>query len=121
MNFKQAPEFAKELKKFSRKWRSLPIDLEALQKVVVTLYKGANSIPAKQIRESFFATKKGAVLRVVSEECEVVKIRLDCSDLNKDMLRVIYIQSQNDVLLIELYVKSEKSREDNLRIKKYIA
>lgn len=120
MNFDQAPEFTKELKKFSKRWRSLPADLEVLQKAILTFYKGANSIPAKQIRESFFATKKGAVLTTVSENCEVVKIRLDCKDLNKDMLRVIFIQSEDNIFLVELYPKNEKSREDSARLQKYL-
>lgn len=95
-------------------------DLEVLQKAIVTLYKDANGIQAQHIRESFFATKKGAVLRVVSENCEVVKIRLDCSDLNKDMLRVTFIQSENNILLVELYAKNQKAREDSSRLQKYL-
>ena len=120
MNFSQTPEFAKELKKLSKKWRSLPADLAVLQKVITTLYMGANGVPASHIRETFFATKKGAILRTVSENSEVVKIRLDCSDLNKDMLRVTFIQSEEAVLLVELYAKNQKAREDTERIQKHL-
>ena len=120
MNFDQAPEFTKELKRFSKKWRSLLADLKILQKAIVTLYKGANGLPAQHIRESFFATKKGVVLRVVSENCEVVKIRLDCIDLNKDMLRVTFIQYRDNILLVELYAKNQKAREDSARLQKYL-
>lgn len=120
MDFEQTPEFAKELKRFSKKWRSLPIDLEVLQKAVITLYQGAGRIPASHIRETFFATKKGAVLRSVSESCEVVKIRLDCRDLNKDLLRVTFIQIGQAILLIELYAKNQKAREDAARLQKYL-
>ena len=120
MNFDQAPEFTKELKKLSKKWQSLLADLEILQKAITTLYKGANDLPAQHIRESFFATKKGAVLRTVSDNCEAVKIRLDCSVLNKDMLRVTFIQSKDHILLVELYAKNQKAREDSARLQKYL-
>lgn len=120
MNFDQTPEFSKELKKYTKKWRSLSSDIESFQQALATLYLGANSIPAQHIRDTFFARKKGAVLRVISETSEVVKVRLDCADLNKDMLRVVFIQTKKSILLIELYSKNEKAREDNSRIKKYL-
>ena len=120
MNFEQTPEFAKELKRSSKKWRSLSADLEVLQKAIITLYEGANGIPASHIRETFFATKKGAILRTLSENSEVVKIRLDCSDLNRDILRVTFIHLEGAVLLVELYAKNQKAREDTARLQKYL-
>jgi hypothetical protein len=120
MNFEQTPEFSKELKKLGKKWRSLPSDLAVLQAVLATLYKGANGISAEHIRKTFFANKKGVVLQTISDEFEVVKVHLDCAALNKDMLRVTYIRTSNSVLLVELYPKNEKAREDAVRIKKYL-
>ena len=120
MNFEQTSEFAKELKSLSKKWRSLPGDLETFQKVVSTLYVGGNGIPAEQIRETFFASKKAAILQSVSNEKEVIKIRLDCRDLNKDMLRVTYIRDSGQILLVEMYAKNQKAREDIARIKRYL-
>ncbi len=119
MNFDQTPEFAKELNKFSKKWRNLPEDIAKLQKVVTTLYKGADGLPAKQIRQAFFATNKAAPLTILSAKCQVVKIRLDSQDLNSDKLRVVYSQSEDSVLLIELFSKNKKIRENHERIKKY--
>ncbi len=118
MNFDQTSEFRGELKQLSKKWRSLPADLEVLQRAITTLYLGSNGLPAEHIRESFFSTKKGAVLSVISESCEVVKIRLDCADLNKDMLRVVFIQRGDAILLVELFAKNAKSREDRHRVKR---
>jgi len=120
MNFDQTSEFSKELKKYTKRWRSLPSDLSVLQQALTTLYLGANGISPAHIRETFFATKKGAILRVVSKTCEVVKVRMDCSDLNKDMLRVTFIQSKKSILLIEIYAKNEKAREDSSRTQKYL-
>ncbi len=120
MNFDQTGEFAKELKKLGKKWPSLSDDLEALKKVLATLYLGGDKIPAEHIRETFFASKRAAVLQTVLEGKEVVKVRLDCRDLNKDMLRVIYIRNKSNILLVELYAKNQKPREDIMRIKHYL-
>jgi len=120
MNFDQTPEFNKELKKFGKKWRSLAADLEVLQKALTTLYLGANGISAEHIRQAFLATKKGAVLQAVSKTSEVVKVRLDCADLNKDLLRLTFIRSGQLIMLVELYAKNQKSREDQARLRKYL-
>lgn len=119
MNFDQAPEFAKELKKLSKKWRRLPEDLLVLQAAITTLYKDANGLQATHIREAFFSTRKGAVLTVLSNDSEVVKVRLDSQDLDSDKLRVTYIRRHDAVLLVELFAKNEKSRENQERITKY--
>lgn len=117
MNFEQTGEFAKELKKFSKKWRSLPQDLDLLTAVINTLYFGGDNLPPERIRETFFASKRAAILETITKDKEVVKIRLDSRDLNKDMLRVTYIRHGQKVLLVELYSKNEKNREDAIRIK----
>jgi len=120
MNFDHSNEFARELKSFSKKWQSLPEDLISLTKVLSTLYFGGDGLPPERIRETFFASKRAAVLQTGSEEQEVVKVRLDCRDLNKDMLRVTYIRKGDHILLVELYAKNQKAREDVARIKYYL-
>ncbi len=120
MNFDQTPEFAKELKKLSKKWRRLPEDLAVLQSAIITLYIGAKGLPATHIREAFFSTKKGAVLTVLGPSSEVVKVRFDSQDLNSNKLRVVYIQKGENVLFVELFAKNEKPRENQERISKYI-
>ncbi len=118
-DFGQTPEFAKELKKLSKKWRRLPEDLLVLQAAITTLYKDSNGIQATHIREAFFSTKKGAVLNVLDSDSEVVKVRLDSQDLDSDKLRVVYIRRGNEILLVELFAKNEKPRENQERITKY--
>ena len=121
MTFEETSEFQKELKALAKKWRSLPDDLEKLTRVVRLLYAPANGVTPEEFRKGFFATKKAAVLQSVSETVEVVKIRLDCRSLgSKDMLRITYIRSAKKVLLVEMYAKNDKSREDIVRIRKYL-
>ena len=97
----------------------MPGDLLELQKVITTFYLGANGVLSQHIRESFFSTKKAAVLSKINDSCETVKIRFDSQDLNSDMLRVTYMQNGESILFIELYSKSQKNREDQERIAKY--
>ena len=93
MNFEQTDEFKKELKAFSKKWRSL----------------------------SFFANKKAAVIKITLQDAEAVKIRLDCRSLgNKSILRVIYIRNRHTITFVELYSKNEKAREDSKRLQSYL-
>jgi len=120
MNFEQTPEFSKELKKFGKKWRRIEADLSVLMTALSTIYGGAKGIPAEHIRQTFFATRKAAVLQLIAQDGEVVKVRLDSSDLNGDMLRVTYIRSGKSILLVELYAKNDKAREDSARIQRYL-
>lgn len=94
--------------------------MEVFREVILTLYEGANGLPADHIRKLFFASKKGAVIQAESNKYEVVKVRVDCADLNKDILRASFIYSGKTITLVELYAKNEKSREDISRIQKYL-
>ncbi len=119
MNFDQVPEFQKELKKLSKKWRRLSEDLATLQNAITTLYKGGNGLDAASIRQAFFATKKGAVLTKLGADHEVVKVRMDSQDLNSNNLRVVYVRNGDRVLFIEMFAKNDKPRENQERIQKY--
>ena len=111
MNFSQSPEFKKELKAFSKKYRSLDQDLKSFEKVVEAV---------DQLEELHFFDNKKATKLHVSEKNEVIKARLDCSDLgNKNILRIIYTRNKqsNEVTFIELFSKNVKAREDVARVK----
>lgn len=120
MNFEHTSEFKKELKRFGKKWPRLGDDLIITQTVIATLYHGSNGLNPKHIREMFFASKKGAVLQSVSETTEVIKMRVDSQDLNRDMLRIIYIRVADTIYFVEIFAKNEKAREDKSRIKRYL-
>jgi hypothetical protein len=119
MNFDQTPEFEKELKKLSKKYLSLNEDLSAFLKVVEALYTGS-STEKNLFQQAFFDGKRATRLTYSSTTgLEVVKARLDCAYLNSDKLRVIYIFQNSSVLLVEVYAKNVKAREDINRIKRY--
>jgi len=111
MNFDETPEFKKEFKALTKKWRSLPSDLRKAQIVIQRLYTGDQNF-----KEGYFNTNKAAVL-TSNETYEVVKMRLDCAALgNKNLLRLVfvYIKTDNGILLVELFSKNDKNREEVL-------
>lgn len=112
MNFSEFPEFAKELKSYSKKYRSLAHDFENF-KILISA--------AGELEATGFFQGSQATRLIISSSYEVVKARLDCAALSsKQLLRVIYIQTATEVQFVELYAKNEKTREDTQRIKKYL-
>lgn len=124
MNFDQADEFKKELRKLQKKWRSLPSDLQKAEKRIIDLYIDQdNSDNLAEYRAAFFNGKRAAILQSLNDGREVVKMRLDCASLgSNDKIRLIFIavRKADAVIFIELYAKNQKDREDNSRIKKYL-
>lgn len=122
MNFSACPEFQKELKKFSKKWRTLDEDLEDAKVQITSLYVDDDKKSLAEYRDAFFDNKRATIITKNNDGGEVVKMRLDCAALgNKDIIRLIfiYIKYDDEVKFIELYAKNEKSREDLARIRKY--
>lgn len=124
MNFEQVDEFAKELKKLQKKWRSLPADLFAAEKQITDLYVGQGPDDhLLEYRAAFFNGKRAAILQTLDDGREVVKMRLDVADLGRnDKVRLVFIaiRSKTTIQFIELYAKNDKEREDTKRIKKYL-
>lgn len=123
MNFEQTPEFAKNLKRLSKKWRSLPDDVEYSKNKIESLYVERDDVDINQYRADFFATKKATILLKSTDEVEVIKMRLDVACLGRnDKVRIIFIaiKNNNEIRFIELFAKNEKPREDQSRIKRYL-
>jgi mRNA-degrading endonuclease RelE of RelBE toxin-antitoxin system len=107
MNFKESPEFSKELKKFTKKYKSLPEDINQFKKIVL-------SIPLGNSKHFNIITK--------TENCVILKARLFCRYLKGNSLRIVYSYNQKSSLIkfIEVYFKGEKENEDKERIKQYL-
>src|SRR5690606_306397 len=114
----------KELKKLTKKWRSLPDDLAAAQKQIVNLYvEQADVDDLQEYRAAFFNGKRAAILQTIGDDCEVVKMRLDCASIGTNSkVRLVFVAVYVDstVTFIELFAKNEKAREDRQRIKRYL-
>lgn len=106
-SFKSSPEFARELAKLAKKYRSLTTDLSELEEV---------------IRFQPVGRGKNFVVLYQSAEANVVKTRLFCDSLKSRDIRVIYAYHKNTYtfLYIEIYFKGQKETEDKLRIAEYL-
>ena len=60
MNFEQVPEFRKDLKWLSKKWRSLPEDIKAAERDILPLYIEQEGVSISKLREAFFGGYKAA-------------------------------------------------------------
>ncbi|PIQ77968.1 hypothetical protein COV81_05630 [Candidatus Peregrinibacteria bacterium CG11_big_fil_rev_8_21_14_0_20_41_10] len=107
MNIEHTVEFEKDLKKLSKKYRTLSDDLKNLKKAICSSPEGNG-------------TKHWNLITSLGEN-SVYKVRLASRSVGGDKLRVIYKYNKGQVVLlfIELYFKGDKVNEDAARIKKY--
>jgi hypothetical protein len=114
MNYSETAAFASVLKQFKKKWRSLPDDIEDAKAVIEQLYVEQGGVSLAEYRSLFFSGKNATVL-YQDEVNEVVKMRLDCASLGgsgKLRLVFVYIKTKNGIVLVELFNKADKARED---------
>jgi hypothetical protein len=106
-HFNKLPEFEKEFSKLSKKYRSLPEDLEKLEKLI-------------DLNPVGFGTN--FVTIHVSDKAKVIKTRLACKSLKDRSIRIIYAYHQNTLtfMYIEIYFKGDKENEDRERIMEYL-
>lgn len=107
MNFDELPEFQKELKRLSKKYKSLPEDLQEFCKVVSVVPLG---------------NSKHFNVIIQTELFYIVKARLFCRYLKGASLRIVYsyFEKEGRIDFIELYFKGEKENENRERIKEYL-
>jgi len=123
MNFRRTPEFEKELKALAKKWRSLPNDINVAEAVISALYEKQKGVDASNLRKNFFDGKRASILST-KDNIEAVKMRVDCASLSKkDCVRLIfvYVFDGEKIILIELFSKTDKAREDTKRLQKVLA
>ncbi len=106
-NYNEQSEFSKEFKRFSKKYKSLPDDLEEFKRVV-------DVAPLGNSKHFNIITR--------NEQCVIVKARLFCRYLKGSSLRVVYaFYCQNcKIDFIEIYLKGEQTNENRERIKEYL-
>jgi mRNA-degrading endonuclease RelE of RelBE toxin-antitoxin system len=114
IEFQQLQAFAKELKRFCKKYRSLRDDLAKLEAVLRKLPKGNGSKHWNKLHVS----DKGDVM--------IYKVRLSCGSLKgKSLFRIIYAYNskENQIVMIdfiELYFKGEKANNDQSLVDEYL-
>lgn len=109
MKFSRLNEFSKELKKFSKKYRSIENDLEEFKKIL-------NVNPAGNSKHFNIITNKQ------ESNIKIIKARFFCQYLKGSTLRIVYAYSKDEIRIefIELYFKGDKENEDRDRILEYL-
>ena len=107
-HFKRLPEFEREFKKLSKKYKSLEEDLKNLESVLEIYPTG--------IGKNFTVTH-------YEDTVKIVKTRLVCRSLRDRSMRVVYAYHNSilEFMYIELYFKGDKENEDRDGIKEYLS
>ena len=105
----QEAQFKKELKKLTKKYKSLKKDLETFKLVL-------NSFPKGNSNRRFHTIKE-------KHSFSIIKARLYCSSLKRDSLRIIYAyhEEKKKIYFIELYFKGDRENHDEERIKNFLS
>jgi len=113
MTFRELDEYAKDLKKLSKRFRSLQEDIATLKKV---LEIQPEPTPPMSVRIAGLETGE-IVVKVRKIACKSLKGRGASSGM-----RLIYHYDKENVkiALIELYFKGDKENEDRERIVQYL-
>ncbi len=107
MNYSESASFRKDLKKLTKKYASLPEDLQVFKNVLAVKPLG-NSKHFHVITQT--------------ETIHIVKARFFSRYLKKRSLRIIYsyIHDECCIEFIELYYKGAKANHNQVRIDSYL-
>ncbi|MFA5273212.1 MAG: hypothetical protein WC353_03560 [Candidatus Peribacter sp.] len=98
--------------RLQKKYRTLPADLERFCKFTLKL----------EADKSFPASNKNYALLKITSSFSLYKARIPCVSLRGNKLRIVYARHKQSIefIVIELYPKNEKPREDQRRIAAYL-
>ncbi len=109
-HFNLLPEFEKEFSRLSRKYKSLPEDLQKLEEIISNPDIGPSGVG------------KNFVTLHQSEGVKIIKARLACKSLRERSMRIVYAYHSDRIefMYIEMYFKGDKENEDRERIREYL-
>jgi mRNA-degrading endonuclease RelE of RelBE toxin-antitoxin system len=112
MKFEELKEYLKDLKKLSKKYKSLESDIEIIKQIL-------RAKPDSRPNFSFEINGLGI------ESCIIKIKKIACKSLKgkgkNTGLRLVYayLEKEKKIIFIEIYHKSNKSSEDRKRILEY--
>jgi hypothetical protein len=106
--FSSLPLFDKELKKLSKKYPTLPSDIDDIKPILLDCPTG--------IGRNF------TIIKII-DEVKIVKVRVHCESLRSRVVRLIYAYHADRIefMYLEIYFKGDKENEDRERINEYLA
>ena len=108
MKFSLLSACAREMRHFSKKYRSIKQDMDEFKLVLAQYPRGRGEKNWNRLHES--------------DSIAVFKTRLGCTSLKRDSFRIVYayLPTENHIEFIEIYFKGDKEAEDQKRIKDYL-
>jgi mRNA-degrading endonuclease RelE of RelBE toxin-antitoxin system len=117
IEYHHTTEFKKDLKKLSKRFRSLPSDLETVKKNVIELYHIHKIDNHSNFPIPGFVTPQTTVYKIKKFACKSLK-----GKGSRSGIRVIYVYHSNtkNVDFIEIYYKQDQENETRERIIKHL-
>ncbi len=114
IKYNETTEFQKDLKRLTKKFRSLPEDFETVKKAVIELYHVKNIDNLSTFEIPGYTNKETSFWKIKKFACRALKGRGV-----KSGICVIYKLNDKEqkVTFIEMYYKSEQENENYKRIK----
>ncbi len=112
MKFHELDEYKKDLKKLTKRFKTLPEDIETLKKVIDVIPNGK---PPVSYRVRGLGVEK-IIIKVKRIACRSMKNKGSNTGLR---LIYCYEEESKKIILIELYFKGDKENEDKDRVKVY--
>ena len=118
MNFEQTSEFKKELKSLSKRIPTIQLDVKRVYSKLEALYVDTTEYDIKEYRKQFFDSKNAVILSGSNEATDIIKMRLHTETVQfRQKLRIVLIAKKegNNILLLEVFSKSDKNRDQPRR------
>ena len=117
LSYEATPEFAKDLKRLSKRYRTLPQDLETVKKAAIELRHELGIDNQACFEIPGCVSKDASAYKVKKFPCRSLKGKGARSGLR---LTYIYFPNRKKILLVELYYKGDQTSEDRERILRYL-
>lgn len=111
MNIQETDEYRKDLKKLTKRFKTLPEDIETLKKVIAVF---PDEKPPISYRVSNLG-KSEVIIKVKRIACRALKNKGSNTGLR---LIYSYQEETDEIIFIELYFKGDKENEDRERIRR---
>lgn len=98
MNFDQTPQFKKDLKYLSKRWKSLPNDIKVAERDITPLYVEQEGVDIKKLREGVFKRlnelAEGDTVQIIMGDDSVVDFKVYSNQeiATADSASVLYSQ-----------------------------
>lgn len=118
MDYEESAQFARDLKKLLKRFRTLEEDLERAKRFAIEIFHADPRVDTNAIEQiPGFCTDEILVCKIRKFACGALKGRGAMSGI-----RIIYVYhvSARKVVFIEMYFKGDKENEDQEVLKDYL-